>query len=109
MRDSTALTREDVDEYAGWTAQLGGLRTIVEVYWESERGTEVNEVQIAHKLECSVLSVGGDFFFGEVPRGQMELVAKEVRGVVIRSGRNIALEQLEELAKAYLEVFHELR
>ena len=67
-----------------------------------------------------VLGVGGDFFFGEVPRRQMEKVrwycasymvtdwiqvATNVTGAVIHSGHNIALEKPEELARAYLDFF----
>ena len=102
MRDPTALTQEDIDEYAGWTEQPGGLRTICEVYRACERGAQVNRALMGTKLDIPVLAVGGDFFFGEVPRRQMERVATTVKGVVIHSGHNIALEKPQELAEAYL-------
>jgi pimeloyl-ACP methyl ester carboxylesterase len=105
MRDPSALTQEDIDEYAGWTAQPGGLRTVCEVYRTTELGAEVNKALMEKKLECPVLAVGGDFFFGEVPRRQMEKVATKVTGVVIHSGHNIALEKPKELAEAYLSFF----
>ena len=108
MRDPTALTQEDIDEYAGWTAQPGGMRTVLEVYRECDRGAEVNQLQFDKMLDIPVLAVGGDFFFGEVPRQQMKQVATNVQGVVIHSGHNIALEQPEELANAYLTFFDSL-
>jgi hypothetical protein len=72
------------------------------------------------KLQMSILAVGGDFFFGEVPQRQMEKVRRypviriiadwdqvgtNVTGAVIHSGHNIALEKPEELAQAYLDFF----
>jgi len=80
-------------------------RTVTGAYRESEEGAEVNKVQISNEFEIPVLGVGGDFFFGEVPREQMEKVASNARGVVIHPEHNIALEQTEELTKAYLEFF----
>ena len=75
---------------------------------------------MAEKLRMPILAVGGDFFFGEVPRQQMEKVrrynairisadwnqvATNVTGVVIHSGHNIALEKPEKLARAYMDFF----
>jgi pimeloyl-ACP methyl ester carboxylesterase len=108
MRDPSALTQEDIDEYAGWTALPGGLRTVCEVYRTTEQGAITNRQLMEKTLECPVLAVGGDFFFGEVPRRQMERIAMNVRGAVIHSGHNIALEKPKELAEAYISFFDEI-
>merc|ERR1712000_42609 len=92
MRDPSALTPEDIDEYSRWTALPGGMRAICEVYRETEKGARTNTELMTEKLQMPILAVGGDFFFGEVPRRQMEKVATNVTGAVIHSGHNIALE-----------------
>lgn len=107
VRDPSALTQEDIDEYAGWTAAPGGSRTVREVYRTTEQRAETNKVLMEKKMECPVLGAGADFFFGEVPRRQMEKVATIVRGVVIHFGHNIALEKPKELAEAYLSFFED--
>ncbi len=63
MRDLTALTQEDIDEYAGWAAQPWGLRTIMDVHRESEKLAEVSKVPISNGLEIPILGIGGDFDF----------------------------------------------
>lgn len=52
----------------------GWLRTIMDVHRESEKGAEVNKVQISNELEIPVLGIGGDFDSVAVPREQMEKV-----------------------------------
>lgn len=74
MRDPSALTEEDLNEYTRWLAQPGGTRTIMEVYRDAEKDGVQNKKLFEKKLEIPVLAVGGDFFFGEVPRRQMEQV-----------------------------------
>ena len=74
MRDPSALTEEDLNEYTRWLAQPGGTRTIMEVYRDAEKDGVQNKKLFENKLEIPVLAVGGDFFFGEVPRRQMEQV-----------------------------------
>lgn len=77
MRDPSALTEADLNEYTRWLAQPGGTRTIMEVYRDAEKDGVQNKQLFEKKLEIPVLAVGGDFFFGEVPRKQMEQVSLE--------------------------------
>lgn len=74
MRDPSALTEADLNEYTRWLAQPGGTRTIMEVYRAAEEDGAQNKRLFEKKLDIPVLAVGGDFFFGEVPRKQMEQV-----------------------------------
>jgi hypothetical protein len=46
----------------------------MDVHRESEKGAEVNKVQISNELEIPVLGIGGDFDSVAVPREQMEKV-----------------------------------
>ncbi|KAK5257384.1 hypothetical protein LTR40_009614, partial [Exophiala xenobiotica] len=120
MRDPSALTPEDIDEYARWTALPGGMRAICEGMVPMSQRANTNTELMKQKLQMPILAVGGDFFFGEVPQRQMEKVCRytiihiianwnqvgtNVTGAVIHSGHNIALEKPEDLARAYLDFF----
>lgn len=105
MYDPTAFTDEDVEEYSQWVARPGGWRSILEIYRQSETDAEQNQPLIKTKLPMPVLAVGGKYFFAEEPIGQMERVARNVRGVVLDWGHNLPLECPEELAAAYLQFF----
>ncbi|KAK5459899.1 hypothetical protein LTS15_004028 [Exophiala xenobiotica] len=80
MRDPSALTQEDIDEYSRWTALPGGMRAICEVgslfAYLRIPGANTNTELMKQKLQMPILAVGGDFFFGEVPQRQMEKVRR---------------------------------
>jgi hypothetical protein len=80
MRDPSALIEADLNEYTRCLAQPGSTRTVMEVYWDAENDGVQNKKLFEEKLEISVLAVGGDFFFGEVPRKQMEQMFPEIGG-----------------------------
>ena len=78
------------------------------MYRANDLDGEQNAPQFEHKLTIPVLAVGGEAFFGDEVRHQMEPVAQDVRSVVIeRCGHNPSLERPDELARSYLEFFGE--
>jgi hypothetical protein len=58
----------------------------MEVYRASEENGVQNKKLFEKKLDIPVLAVGGDFFFGEVPRKQMEQVGPD--GILLMTGRD---------------------
>lgn len=108
MYDPSAATDEDVDEQVRWLESPGGTHTILEVYRANDLDGEQNAPQFEHKLTIPVLAVGGEAFFGDEVRHQMEPVAQDLHSVVIeRCGHNPSLERPDELARIYLEFFGE--
>lgn len=55
----------------------------MEVYRDAEKDGVQNKKLFEKKLEIPVLAVGGDFFFGEVPRRQMEQVRRKMMTMLI--------------------------
>lgn len=106
MWDPSAATDEDINEEIKWLESPGGTHTILEVYRANELDGEQNRPQFAQKLSIPVLAVGGEAFFGEEVRYQMEPVAENVQSVVIQQcGHNPSLEKPDELAGIYLDFF----
>lgn len=106
MWDPSAATDEDINEEIKWLESPGGTHTILEVYRANELDGEQNRPQFSQKLTIPVLAVGGEAFFGEEVRYQMEPVAENVESVVIQQcGHNPSLEKPDELASIYLDFF----
>lgn len=105
--DPTAITEEDVDEWARCSAAPGGLRAIFEVYRATFENIELDRKWAERKLSMPVLAVGSQYFIGEENRRQMERVAEDVRYVELDCGHSMALERPEELARELLDFFGE--
>ena len=105
MHDPSAFTDDDINEYCGWMERPDGLRTILEIYRQSDLDAEQNQPLLKTKLRMPVLAVGARHFFGDEVQGQMELVAEKVSGVILDWGHNLPLEAPDALAAAYLAFF----
>jgi pimeloyl-ACP methyl ester carboxylesterase len=106
MWDPSALTEADVDEMVRSVEQPGGTRAILEMYRARELDAEQNRPHYADPITCPVLAVGGEAYLGDAVSRQLASVAATVRGAVIAdSGHNIALENPDALAAAYLGFF----
>ena len=108
MWDPSAATDQDIEEEIKWLESPGGTHTILEVYRANELDGEQNKPEFSNKLSIPVLAVGGEAFFGDEVRLQMEAVADNVRGVVLeKCGHNPSLEMPDKLAALYLDFFRE--
>jgi pimeloyl-ACP methyl ester carboxylesterase len=103
--DPTAITEEDVDEWARTSAAPGGLRAIFEVYRATFENIELDKKWAEQKLSMPVLAVGSQYFIGEENRRQMERVAEDVRYVELDCGHSMALERPEALARELVGFF----
>jgi pimeloyl-ACP methyl ester carboxylesterase len=102
--DPSAITDEDIDEYAGWVARPGGLHALLSVYRAAPVDAEQNRGQ--EPLTVPVLAVGGAHYFGAGVAAQMRQVATTVRELIVpECGHNPPLEQPQFLAEAYLDFF----
>lgn len=105
--DPTAITEEDVNEWARTSAAPGGLRAIFEVYRATFKNIEDDKKWAEQKLTMPVLAVGSQYFIGEENRRQMERVAENVRYVELDCGHSMALERPEKLARELHNFFKE--
>lgn len=106
MWDPSALTEGDIDEMVRSVEQPGGTRAILELYRSRQVDAEQNRPHYANPISCPVLAVGGEAYLGDAVAKQLAHVASDVRGAVItNSGHNIALENPNALAQAYLGFF----
>jgi pimeloyl-ACP methyl ester carboxylesterase len=105
--DPTAITEEDVNEWARTSAAPGGLRAIFEVYRATFKNIEDDKKWAEQKLTMPVLAVGSQYFIGEENRRQMERVAENVHYVELDCGHSMALERPEKLARTLHDFFQE--
>jgi len=106
MWDPSMLTEDDIDEMVRSVEQPGGTMAILELYRARQVDAEQNRAHYADPISCPVLAVGAQAYLGEEVARQLAQVASNVRGAVIsESGHNIALENPEALARAYLDFF----
>jgi pimeloyl-ACP methyl ester carboxylesterase len=108
MWDPSALTGDDIDEMVRSVEQPGGTRAILEMYRARLTDAEQNRPHYADPISCPVLAVGARAYLGDQVYAQLSQVASDVRSAVIpEAGHNIALENPNALADAYLKFFAE--
>jgi pimeloyl-ACP methyl ester carboxylesterase len=106
MGNPVAVSEAELAELIGWVDQPGATQAILAVYRATPTDALQNEPHYNDPLACPVLAVGAAGYFGTEVGRQLAQVASDVRAVVIPdSGHNIALEQPDRLAAAYLEFF----
>lgn len=100
-----AITEEAISEWIARLSAPGGLRGCLETYRAGLKNARINEELKKTKLKLPVMTIGAPEFFGELVRGQMELVAENVeRSEVFQEcGHSLALEAPERLAAALTE------
>ena len=108
--DPTSIPDDAIEEYVTKASQPGGLRSMFNIYRETEANVRDNKKSAETKLTLPVLAVGSKDFIGEEVKKQMEAVCQE--GVVtyqeLSFGHQLAEECPEQLAKLYLEFLGQL-
>jgi len=102
-----AITPDALDEYVRCYSSPGGLRSMFAIYRATLEDAEQNREAAKTKLTMPVLAVGSEYFIGEDNERQMCEVAEDVRGVILPWGHQLAEEDPEALAEAYLQFFKE--
>jgi len=105
--DPTAIADEALDEYIRCYSSPGGLRCMFEIYRAILEDGRQNRESAKRKLEMPVLAVGSEHFIGSDNERQMREVAKDVRGVILPRGHQLAEECPDLLAAEYLKFFAE--
>jgi pimeloyl-ACP methyl ester carboxylesterase len=77
------------------------------IYRATLEDAEQNHEAAKTKLTMPVLAVGSEYFIGADNERQMREVAEDVRGVILPWGHQLAEEDPEALAEAYLQFFKE--
>ncbi|KAJ9612481.1 hypothetical protein H2200_004078 [Cladophialophora chaetospira] len=103
--DPTSIPDDAIEEYVAKASQPGGLRSLFNIYRETEANVRDNKNAAEKKLTLPVLAIGSKDFIGSEVRTQMENVCE--KGVVtykeLNFGHQLAEECPEQLAKIYLE------
>lgn len=102
-----AITPDALDEYVRCYSSPGGLRSMFAIYRATLEDAEQNHEAAKTKLPMPVLAVGSEYFIGADNERQMREVAEDVRGVILPWGHQLAEEDPEALAEAYLQFFKE--
>jgi pimeloyl-ACP methyl ester carboxylesterase len=102
-----AVTPDALDEYVRCYSSPGGLRSMFAIYRATLKDAEQNHEAAKTKLPMPVLAVGSEYFIGADNERQMREVAEDVRGVILPWGHQLAEEDPEALAEAYLQFFKE--
>ncbi|MHC6591570.1 alpha/beta fold hydrolase [Arthrobacter sp. C152] len=102
-----AITPDALDEYVRCYSSPGGLRSMFAIYRATLEDAEQNFEAAKTKLTMPVLAVGSEYFIGADNERQMREVAEDVRGVILPWGHQLAEEDPEALAEAYLQFFKE--
>ncbi|WP_082803614.1 alpha/beta fold hydrolase [Kocuria palustris] len=100
-----AITPDALDEYVRCYSSPGGLRSMLEIYRATLDDADQNREAAKTKLTMPVLAVGSEYFIGADTERQMREVAEDVRGVLLPWGHQLAEEDPEALASAYLNFF----
>ncbi|TFD69813.1 alpha/beta fold hydrolase [Cryobacterium ruanii] len=100
-----AITPDALDEYVRCYSSPGGLRSMLEIYRATLDDADQNHESAKTKLKMPVLAVGSEYFIGEDNERQMREVAEDVRAVILPWGHQLAEEDPEALAAAYLDFF----
>lgn len=103
--DPTSIPDDAIEEYVAKASQPGGLRSMFNIYRETEANVRENRKSAEEKLSLPVLAVGSKDFIGEEVKRQMEAVCQEVSVTYkeLDFGHQLAEECPEQLARLYLE------
>ncbi len=106
--NQAAIAEADIEEYIRCYSAPGGLRGGFEHYRTLLKDAEHNKESTKRKLTMPVLALGGDSYLGDRVLKSMQLVADDVRGVVLeRCGHWLAEERPEYLVELLLNFFAE--
>lgn len=101
-----AIDQADIDEYVRCYAAPGGMRAGFEYYRTSHQDAEHNKENAKLKLTMPVLAIGGDRSIGELAIAEMQQVAENVRGSLIKDCRHFVPEEHpDSLAQQLLTFF----
>jgi pimeloyl-ACP methyl ester carboxylesterase len=103
----TAIVDDALDEYVRCYSAPGGLRCMFEIYRAILEDGRQNLESSRQRLEMPVLAVGSQHFIGPDNERQMRDVAKDVTGVILPWGHQLAEECPGLLAAEYLKFFAE--
>ena len=103
--DPTSIPDDAIDEYVAKVSQPGGLRSLCNIYRETEANVRSNKECAQRKLTLPVLAVGSKDFIGAEVKSQMEAVceASSVTYKELNFGHQLAEECPEQLAKLFLD------
>ncbi len=103
--DPTSIADDAIEEYVAKASQPGGLRSIFNIYRETEANMRDNKKSAEKKLSLPVLAVGSKDFIGKEVKRQMEAVCQKgsVTYEELDFGHQLAEECPEQLAKLYVE------
>lgn len=106
--NSTAISEADIDEYVRCYSAPGGMRAAFEYYRAMLQDAEQNKEHAQIKLTMPVLAIGGDRFVGDLVIAEMQQVAKNVRGSIIKDCKHwVAEEHPDVLSQQLLAFFGE--
>lgn len=95
-----AITASEIDEYVRCYAAPGGMRAGFEYYRTSHQDAQDIKANAKVKLTMPVLAIGGDRSIGDGVLLEMQQVAADVRGEVIKDcGHFVAEEQPDTLSQ----------
>lgn len=98
-----AIAPDALDEYVRCYSAPGGIRSMCEIYRVTlDDADQIREVS-KNKLKMPVLAVGSEYFIGEDNERQMRELAEDVSAVILPWGHQLAEEDPEGLAAAYLD------
>lgn len=98
-----AIAPDALDEYVRCYSAPGGIRSMCEIYRATlDDADQIREVS-KNKLKMPVLAVGSEYFIGKDNERQMRELAEDVSSVILPWGHQLAEEDPEGLAAAYLD------
>ena len=98
-----AITPDALDEYVRCYSAPGGIRSMCEIYRATLDDADQNREAAKTKLKMPVLAVGSEYFIGADNQRQMRELAEDVSAVILPWGHQLAEENPEGLAAAYLD------
>lgn len=100
-----AIGIDALDEYVRCYSAPGSLRAMLSIYRATLNDARSNREAAKTPLSMPVLAVGGRYAIGADTERQMREVARDVRGVLLPAGHQVAEEVPNETAQAYLSFF----
>lgn len=108
--DPASIPDDAIDEYVAKASQPGGLRSLFNVYRETEANVRDNKKSAQTKLTLPVLAIGSKDFIGAEVKSQMEAVCQKdsVTYKELDFGHQLAEECPEQLARLFLDFLGQL-
>ena len=102
--DPASIPDDAIDEYVAKASQPGGLRSLFNIYRETEANVRDNKKSAQTKLTLPVLAIGSKDFIGAEVKSQMEAVCQpqSVTYKELDFGHQLAEECPEQLANLFL-------